>query len=163
MMTQRKIEKDLVIRNLRREDKVSIVEVDSLSTGYRREIYFDRKFKRLFGEDAPFLMGMVAEFKGKVIGFIMGEVNVGEFGMERPVASIDTIGIHPQFRRKGIGKMLLDEYCSMAAKAGIEVMTTLVSEDWPEVVAFFTAQGFKPVRMMAMEKKLPREGLFCRE
>lgn len=162
-MTKCKIEKGLIIRNLRIEDKVAVVEVDSFSTGYRRDIYFDRKFRRLLGEDAPFLMGIVAEFKGKVIGFIMGEVNVGEFGMEKPAASIDTIGVHPQFKRKGIGTMLLDEYCSMAAKAGIEVMTTLVSEDWPEVVAFFTAQGFKPVRLMAMEKKLSREGLFCRE
>lgn len=153
----------LIIRNVRREDKGSIVEVDSLSTGYRRDPYFDRKFRRFFGEDAPILMGLVAEYKGKVVGFIMGEINTGEYGIEQPVASVDTLNVHPDFRRIGIGRILLEEYCSMAAKAGVEVMTTLVSQDWPEVVAFFQAQGFQPVRIVALERKLSREGLFCRE
>ncbi|MBM3326481.1 MAG: GNAT family N-acetyltransferase [Calditrichaeota bacterium] len=152
----------LSIRNLRREDKAQVIRIDSLSTGYNRDIYFDRKFRRFFGEDAPILMGLVAEYQRRIIGFVMGEVNTGEYGISQPVASVDTIGLDPEFKRVGVGRILLDEYCSLAAKAGIEILTTLVSEDWPDVIAFFKSNGFKQVRMMALERKLETEGIFAR-
>jgi len=154
--------KNLHIRNLRREDKASIIHIDSLSTGYTRDQYFDRKFRRFFGEDAPILLALVAESGRKVIGFIMGEINTGEYGISQPVASVDTIGIDSKFRHTGVGKALLEEFCSVAAKAGIQTMTTLVSEDWPEVITFFKTHNFKPVRMVALERELQIEGIFER-
>jgi ribosomal protein S18 acetylase RimI-like enzyme len=152
----------LAIRNVRREDKERIIQIDSLMTGYRRDPYFDRKFRRLFGEDAPILLGLVAEYNSRLIGFIMGEVNTGEYGITQPVASVDTLCIDPEFKRAGVGRVLLEEYCSVSAKAGVELMTTLVSEDWPDVIAFFEAHGFNPVRLVALERKLEPEGIFAR-
>lgn len=154
--------KHLTIRNLRREDREQIIHLDSLSTGYRRDSYFERKFRRHFGEDAPILLALVAEYQKRIIGFIMGEVNTGEYGISRPVASVDTLGLDTEFRRIGIGRILLDEYCSIAAKAGVEVMTTLVSAEWPEVIAFFKSSGFNQVQMIALEKELKTDGIFER-
>lgn len=154
--------KKLVIRNLRREDKERVIQIDSMMTGFRRDPYFDRKFRRQFGEDAPILLALVAEYNGKLIGFVMGEVNTGEYGILSPVASVDTIGVDPEYKRDGVGRVLLEEYCSVAAKAGVEVMTTLVSQDWPDVIGFFESQGFNPVRLVALERKLEPEGIFAR-
>ncbi|MBM3327879.1 MAG: GNAT family N-acetyltransferase [Calditrichaeota bacterium] len=152
----------LIIRNLRREDKVRLIELDAQLTGLRRDLYYDRKFRRFFGEDAPILLGLVAEAAGRLVGYILGEVNTGEYGIMQPVASVDTIGVDPQYKRTGVGRTLLEEYCAVAAKAGVETMTTLVSEDWPEVISFFKERGFHPAKLVAFERELPREGLFGR-
>ncbi len=154
--------KGLVLRNLKKEDLDAVVRIDSHSTGYPRNLYFERKFRRIFGDDYQLLLTLVAEMDRKVVGYIMGEANTGEYGISQPVASVDTIGIDPEYKRLGIGRILLEEYCAMAAKAGIELMTTLVSEEWPEVIAFFKAQGFKPAKMLALERKLEPGGAFER-
>jgi len=162
MEDNREVLRKLVIRNIRREDRESVTGIDSLMTGYRRDPYFERKFRRMFGEDAPILLGLAAEYKGRLIGFILGEVNTGEYGITQPVASVDTLGVDPEFKRVGVGKALLEEYCSVSAKAGVEIMTTLVSQEWPDVIAFFEARDFHPVRLVALERKLETEGIFER-
>ncbi len=162
MSANNEILRKLVIRNIRREDKERVTIIDSMMTGYRRDPYFERKFRRMFGEDAPILLGLAAEYQGRLIGFVMGEVNTGEYGISQPVASVDTLGVDPEFKRSGVGRALLEEYCSVSAKAGVEIMTTLVSEDWPDVIAFFEAHGFNSVRLVALERKLETEGIFER-
>ena len=84
----------------------------------------------------------------------MGEANTGEYGIPEAVASIDTLGVHPDYKRVGVGTLLLEEYCALAAKAGIELMTTLVSEDYPDIVEFFKTQGFEQAKMIALDRKL---------
>ena len=40
-------------------------------------------------------LSLVAEWEGKVIGFIMGAIFHGEFGIPERRANIESIGIHP--------------------------------------------------------------------
>jgi len=145
---------NLIIRNLRRDDFDQIVHIDSLATGYHRSHYFEKKFRRILGEDAQLQLAMVAEMDNRVVGFIMGEANSGEYGIAEPVASVDTLGLDPDYDRSGIGKALLDDYCSMAEKAGIELMTTLVPSDWPNIIEFFKANDFRPAGILALDRKL---------
>ena len=161
-MSPKRSVKTLNIRYLQQEDLDSIIRIDSLSTGYPRNLYFERKFKRFFGDDCQLLLAVVAEIDKKVVGYIMGEANSGEYGLSRPVASVDTVGIDPEYKRLGIGQIMLEDYCEVAAKAGIELMTTLVSEEWPDVIEFFKSQGFQPAKMLAFEKQLKPEGTFDR-
>ena len=147
----------LTIRNLRQSDLDALISIDSLATGYPRNNYFKRKFHRIFGEESQLLISLVAEVEGLVIGYIMGEANTGEYGIPEPVASVDTIGVDPEYQRLGIGRTLLEDYCSLAAKAGIEVMTTLVSQDDPELIEFFKSQNFKPAKMIALDRRLKPE------
>lgn len=152
--------KKLVIRNLRSEDQNALVRIDSHTVGYPRNRYFDRKFTRFFGDDAPILLSLIAEYEGKIVGYIMGEVNTGEYGIPEPVASIDTLGVEPEFKRMGIGKILLEDYCSLAEKAGIELMTTLISQDYPDIIEFFKMNNFTPARMVALDRKLSPSSVF---
>lgn len=153
---------NLVIRNLRREDFGAVVHIDSLASGYIRNRYFERKFKRVFGEDAQLLISLVAEMGGKVVGYIMGEANTGEYGIPEPVASVDTIGVDADYQRLGIGRILLEDYCALAAKAGIQLMTTLVSEEDPELIAFFQSYHFQKARMVALDRSLSPTGAYER-
>ena len=153
---------NLIIRELRKDDLDQIVHIDSLTTGYPRNLYFERKFTRIFGDDYQLLLSLVAEMDKKVVGYIMGEANTGEYGITQPVASVDTIGVDPEYKRAGVGKVLLDHFCALATKAGIELMTTLVNEDYPDVIEFFKSQNFKPAKMLAFEKQLDPEDHFER-
>ena len=153
-MTANVSKSKIVMRNLRRSDLDEIIRIDSLATGFPRNSYFKRKFERIFGEDHQLLISLVATDGDRVIGYIMGEANTGEYGIPEAVASVDTIGIDPAYKRLGVGAMLLDEYCALAAKAGIELMTTLISEDYPDIVEFFRSQDFKQAKMVALERKL---------
>jgi len=145
---------DLKLRNLRRDDIGAVIRIDSLATGYPRNTYFVRKFARIFGEDSQLLISLVATVGERVVGFIMGEANTGEYGIPEPVASVDTIGIDPEYKRAGVGRLLLDEYCALAAKAGIVLMTTLISEDYPDLVEFFKSNSFHPAPMLALDRRL---------
>jgi ribosomal protein S18 acetylase RimI-like enzyme len=145
---------NLVIRNLRQTDQAIVTHIDSLASGFVRNTYFERKFKRIFGEDAHLLISLVAELNGKVVGYVMGEANTGEYGIPEPVASIDTIGIDPSCQRLGIGKLLIEDFCALAAKAGVELMTTLVSENDVDLITFFMRHQFKPAKMVALDRPL---------
>jgi ribosomal protein S18 acetylase RimI-like enzyme len=150
----------LVIRNLVKDDFDQVVHIDSLATGYPRNHYFEKKFRRNFGEDSKLFGALVAEMDKKIIGFIMGEANSGEYGIEEQVASVDTLGLDPEYKRSGIGRRLLEEFCSIAEKAGIELMTTLVPKDWPDVIEFFKSEGFNAAGMAAFDRKLNPSGKF---
>lgn len=145
---------DLVIRNLKQEDLEVVIRIDSYATGIPRNLYFERKFRRIFGEDSQLLLSLVAEIRGRVVGYIMGEANTGEYGIPETVASIDTIGVDADYRGSSIGHMLLEDYCSMAAKVGVEVMTTLVSKDDQALIDFFKKYDFKSAPMVALERHL---------
>jgi len=145
---------NIVLRNLRKEDLDEIIKIDSAATGYMRNSYFKRKFERIFGEDHQLLISLVATDHDRVVGYVMGEANTGEYGIPEALASVDTLGVHADYKRLGVGALLLEEYCALAAKAGIELMTTLISEDYPDIVKFFKAQGFKQAKMIALERKL---------
>jgi len=150
--------KNLVIRNLRPTDLEAVTRIDSHASGFIRNLYFERKFKRIFGEDARLLISLAAEMNHKLVGYIMGEANTGEYGIPEPVASVDTIGVDPEYQKLGIGRILLEDFCSLAAKAGVELMTTLVTSEDPDLIAFFERHKFRKAKMVALERPLTPVG-----
>ena len=50
----------------------------------------------------------VADSGGKVVGFMLGEVRGGEFGLEEPTGWVEFFGVDPQAREKGVGRSLIE-------------------------------------------------------
>jgi ribosomal protein S18 acetylase RimI-like enzyme len=89
-----------------------------------------------------------------VIGFIMGRVFMGEFGIPETTATIDTIGIDSEFSGRGVAKVLLDEYVTHLKAAGVESVQTLVNwEDW-NLLRFFSSNNFAPSKTINMERRI---------
>ncbi|MBI4526071.1 MAG: GNAT family N-acetyltransferase [Deltaproteobacteria bacterium] len=81
----------------------------------------------------------------------MGEIYLGEFGIPEDTATVDTLGVRPEFQRSGIGHLLLDEYKSHALKAGVSRLHTLVDwNDW-KLIHFFDSVGFSPAKTLSLE------------
>ena len=85
---------------------------------------------------------LVAEVGGRVAGFIMGSVYLGEFGIPETIASIDTIGVDPEFQRQGVAGYMLEEFKTTVRKAGVDKIHTLVNWTDTDLLGFFADRGF---------------------
>lgn len=156
------------IRVLNENDLDAVVEIDKRVLGKERRTFWKRKIAYADIYPRP---ALVAELKGKVIGFILGYVSGWEFGVPDTIGWIDTIGVDPDYQRHGIGKALLNALIDIFKRSGIEempeankaekqkiegvnVVYTLVSwTDW-DLLQFYHAMGFKKGEMLNLELRI---------
>jgi ribosomal protein S18 acetylase RimI-like enzyme len=142
------------IRPLQREDFEAVVEIDERVFKHARPEYYEMKFAPALDKKDRLVTSLVAEEDGKVVGFVMSELFVGEYGIPETTATLNTIGIHPDYHRKGIGKQLMEEFIGHLRKAGVEKLNTLVDwDDW-QLIRFFSANGFVPAKTINLELNL---------
>jgi len=82
------------VRAMKESDLPGIVAIDRRITGRNRSDYFrERLAEALYESDVR--VSLVAERDGRLIGFVMARVDLGEFGRFEPTAVLDTIGVDP--------------------------------------------------------------------
>ncbi len=142
------------IRPLQREDFDAVVEIDEKVFNSARPDYYEGKFSRVLDEKDKLVTSLVAVADGKVAGFVMGELFMGEYGIPATTATLDTIGIDPDYQRKGVSTQLMEEFVAHLRKAGVENVNTLVSwNDW-QLIRFFSKNGFEPAKTINLELKI---------
>ncbi|RLA83745.1 MAG: GNAT family N-acetyltransferase [Deltaproteobacteria bacterium] len=129
------------IRVLDYKDLDDIVEIERLILGKDRKDYWLMKIE-LSEERSP-MASLVAEVNGKVIGFIIGEVAGWEYGVPDTVAWIDTIGVHPDYQKKGIATLLFKKLLQNLRKVGITTIYTFVEWRSWDLLRFFAKMGFE--------------------
>lgn len=144
---------DILIRALRPEDIDRIVEIDEEVSGLNRREYYEKKFSSAFEGTRPMTISLVAMVEGKPVGFVMGEVLLGEFGIPADTATIDTIGVDPDRQGSGVGRALMEEFRSHVRKAGVRTVFTFVNWNEWGLLRFFESAGFSPGRMVNLELK----------
>jgi len=128
------------IRPLTVGDLDAIVEIDRKVLGKPRPEYWRKKIE-LPNPRHP-LSCLGAELDGKVIGFIVGEVSGWEFGVPDTIGWISTIGVDPDYQKKGVARRLSQEYIKNLKAIGVSIVYTLVNwNDW-DLLKFFRAMGF---------------------
>lgn len=151
MKATEEIEKHLIIRHLKEEDIESIVEIDYKILGERRPSYYRRK---LFESSESPVISLVAELNGKVVGFIVGTLSGWEFGVPSSFGWIDTIGVDPEWQRRGIGSLLFKKLLEEFANRGVKKVYTLVNWDEWDLLSFFKKMGFKRGDLINLEYDL---------
>jgi ribosomal protein S18 acetylase RimI-like enzyme len=128
------------IRPLTIGDLDAIVEIDRKILGKVRQDYWKKKIEL---PDARYpLSCLVAEYEGKVIGFIVGEVSGWEFGVPDTIGWISTIGVDPAYQHRGVARELSHEFIKNLKVIGVSVVYTLINwNDW-DLLKFFRAMGF---------------------
>jgi predicted N-acetyltransferase YhbS len=138
----------------REEDMDAIVDIDAKVLGQRRPVYYERKCALALDDARQLVTSLVAEQDDQVIGFIMGNVYLGEFGIPETTASLDTIGVHPDYQGQGLAIELMKEFVTNLEKAGVERIYTLVNwNDW-DLLRFFEKSGFVPAKMLNLELQI---------
>jgi ribosomal protein S18 acetylase RimI-like enzyme len=141
-------------RLMTESDLESILKIDEKIVKTSRLEYYQLKFERLFSSKDYLPTSFVAEDNGGVVGFLMGELYMGQFGILQEVASMDTIGIDPAYQHRGIGKKLMDEFIDHLRQIGVNKINTLV--DWNDagLIHFFSANQFSPSRTINLERNI---------
>ena len=142
------------VRLLNQKDFKAVVIIDEKVFGHARPEYYETKFARALDEKNRIPLSLVAEVEGKVVGFLMCELFVGEYGIPVTTATLDTIGIDPDFQGQGIARQLMNELIGHLRKAGVKKINTLTDwNDW-QLIRFFSASGFGPAKTINLELNL---------
>jgi ribosomal protein S18 acetylase RimI-like enzyme len=121
-------------------DLDQIIDIDFKVLGKPRPDYWQMQLE-LLGK-RPQVSFLVAELEGQVVGFIIGGVSRWEYGVPENVGWIDTIGVNPEYQRKGIAKILFAEMTNNLKKVGVDTIHTFVTRrDW-RLLKFFNSLGF---------------------
>ncbi len=143
------------IRLMQAADLEAVVRIDGKILGTPRSEYFEMKFEVLFESSDCLPTSLVAEdASGAVVGFVMGTLYMGEFGIYQEQATLDTIGVDPEYQKKGIGEQLVGEFVAHLKSLGVKKLSTLVDTDDAKLMHFFGANRFVPSKIVNLERRL---------
>ena len=140
------------VRGLDTIDIGAVVDIDEKIGGrYRPEVWETRVGYYLRRDpDAA----LVAEVDGDVVGFMLGEVRSGEFGLEEPTGWIEVLGVDPDARGRAIGRRLAEALLAHFKTEGAVTVRTLVDEEMTDIAGFFASLGFEPAPVRPFVKTL---------
>lgn len=88
----------------------------------------------------------VARSGDRLAGYVAGVV---EQSRGKSVASMDSLAVYPEARRKGTGERLLNAFAAEARKRNCRRVVITVATPNESAIHFFTARGFERVRRLA--------------
>jgi ribosomal protein S18 acetylase RimI-like enzyme len=141
---------------MKADDFNAVIRIDEKVLKTSRLKYYELKFDKLFKSKEFLPTSLVAEDdNGTVVGFVMGELYMGEYGISEVGATIDTIGIDPPYQRKGIGEKLINEFMNHLRDLGVKKVNTLVDKNDANLIKFFNANKFSPAKsIINLERNL---------
>jgi ribosomal protein S18 acetylase RimI-like enzyme len=142
------------VRPLDELDIGSVVRIDERITGRYRPDFWEQRVGYYLRRDPD--SSQVVEVESKVVGFMLGDVRAGEFGLEEPSGWIERMGIDPDFRGRDLGKLLFDALMAHFAECGVTRVRTLVDDKDTGVAGFLAALGFEPSPLKALELRVTK-------
>jgi ribosomal protein S18 acetylase RimI-like enzyme len=146
---------DVRIRPLNELDIGAVVKIDEKVSGKYRPDEWERRIQYYIRRDPE--ASQVAEVNGVVVGFMLGEVRSGEFGLEEPIGWVEVFGIDPAHRGKAIGRQLAETMLGRFKSQGAKNVRTFVDEglrNWEDLSRFFRSLGFQPAPLHPFERRL---------
>ena len=138
-----------IIRKMALKDLKRIIEIDTKILGTARPEYWEMKL--ITAERHSPVSSLVADLDGKLVGFIIGDASGWEFGVPESTGLIDTVGVDPEYQRRGIASLLFREMIANFKKVGVNKVSTFVTwSDW-ELLKFFNVMGFHLGKMVNLE------------
>lgn len=143
---------EVSIRSLDELDIEDVVRIDERIGGKYRPEVWERRIGYYLRRDpeAP----VVAIADGRVIGFMLGEVRSGEFGLEEPTGWIEVLGVDPDYRGRAAGRLMAEAMLEHFRSRDATAVRTLVDEQMEELTGFFSSLGFEASNLRPFYKPL---------
>ena len=142
-----------VVRNLHARDLEAVIALDARIIGRRRDEFFRIKLDQALKETG-IQVSLAAEVDGRFAGFLLSRVFYGEFGAMEAVAVLDSFGVHPAFRGKGVARALLAQLRTNLLGLGIARLQTEVDWNSQDLLGFFHGEGFLPAPRLCLDLDL---------
>ena len=141
------------VRSMTEADLDALIAIDRRATGCDRSTYYRRKQREAMRESG-IRVSLVAEQDGHPVGFIMARVDFGEFGRTDPEAVMDTIGVDPGYRGRGVGRALMSQLVANLATLRVDHIRTEL--DWNDVglIGYLDELGFAPAQRVVLSRDL---------
>lgn len=104
-------------------------------------------------QDDP-LLNLGAEIDGKLVGFVLAEIRLWEFGRGEKTGWIKVLGIDPEYQGRGIGRKLGETLLGHFKRKNIKKVRTLVNWFEGNLISYFKSLGFNILNMIPLEKEL---------
>ncbi len=143
------IDDKVLIRTLTKKDVESILDIDSKITGAHRTSLDSEKIDYYLRNP---LVCWGAETRGKLIGFMLGDVRGWEFGASES-GWIEIMGVDPAFQRRGVGRSMLNAMLDELKKKGVKTVR-VVARWYDPILNFFRAEGFQHGELLSVQKDL---------
>ena len=144
------------IRLMKADDFDAVIGIDEKVLKASRPEYYEMKFEKLINSKDYLPTSLVAETEdGTLAGFIMGELYMGEYGIFQKEATLDTIGVDPDYQHQGIGEQLMNEFLDHLRALGVQKISTLVDRNDSKLMHFFNTNQFSPSKtIISLERSL---------
>ncbi len=97
---------------------------------------------------------LAGEVDGTFAGFIVGDIRPWEFGEDRDVGWVKTVGVDPAFQGHGVGKALGEALLAHFKGKGVVLVRTLVEWHAGDMIAYLKGLGFDRSDMIPLERRL---------
>lgn len=141
----------ILIRKMRKDDADDVSRIDAAITKTPSRL----NFKRIVGEAAKKSANasLVAEIRGRVVGFMISTITAGNFGTGK-IAWIARFGVDPKHMGQEIGKSLAKGIFDHYQEKGVEKVYTSVRWDSTDLLSFFKTLGFERSDFINLRKAL---------
>lgn len=150
---------EVTIRRLADSDADEVRKLDGLILGPDRSGTWDEYVGRFLASSKVSVMSMptwgsfVAEEEGQLVGFILAERQSAGYGLP-PGVRIVAIAVHPEHRRKGIGRLLVQALKNDSKARGVrQIFSALRVEDERDF-DFLTSCGFDGANVRVLTARL---------
>lgn len=98
-------------------------------------------------------LGLMAECEGEACGFVVGrQTYLAELDIQE--GEIAIIGVHPDYRRKGVARKLIDAICDLFISRGVSRVRVGIDPQDKDLLAFFERAGFSGEYLLYLCKRL---------
>ena len=141
----------ILIRKMRKEDVDEVSRIDAAITKAPSRLNF-----KPIVEDAAKRSpnaSLVAEIRGKVVGFMISYITAGNFGTAK-IAWIAMFGVDPKYMGQQIGKSLAKGIFGYYQEKDVKKIYTSVRWDSTDILSFFKTLGFERSDFINLRKVL---------
>ncbi len=156
---------EVKVRKMNNADLARVNEIDRLLYGEERVPTWPFSFEAYWGIHRPKL-SFVAEVDGVVVGFLVGNIAQEEHSQSifrlarmsgpqpqnQKIGWMDMIGIHPDYQRRSIGRLLIEAFVEQCKRNNAAVRGVVRDGD-ERLEKFMISLGFKKQETVIFEKE----------
>lgn len=141
----------VLVRKLKPEDLGRVVALDAKIMGRERRQFYEGVLERNLRESG-IQISLAAEIEGLFVGFLLARAWYGEFGSMEPQAVLESLGVHPDFRGRGVGRSLMEQLAINLRGLRLSTVRTEVGWNDLRMLAFLHRLGFSPAQRLVLER-----------